>query len=352
MPTEKTRATAWLGHRFASRLRDVTSDISALDSSGWWAVSVTYEGQVTCARFDDVSANIEPRELARLTAGSSWVAPEPQSWHSSMSKDEYQDAIEVVRGRIATGDFYQANICRLLQAKLPSPASGASVAALARFCANENPAPFEGYLEIPDIAQPVRVATSSPELFLRRAGRQVSTAPIKGTASHRDGFTAKDQAENIMIVDLMRNDFGRICDAGSVSATRLLEVEEHPGLFHLVSHVDGQLQANVSWAEIFDAVFPPGSVTGAPKIAAMSAIVDVEPVARGPYCGVIGWVDADAHEAELAVGIRTFFITDDVVSFGTGAGITYASNAAAEWAETELKSARLISIASQASAAA
>jgi para-aminobenzoate synthetase component 1 len=137
-----------------------------------------------------------------------------------------------------------------------------------------------------------------------------------------------------------------------VVADELLEVQHHPGLVHLVSHVKGRLNAKAGWAEIFEATFPPGSVTGAPKIAAMQAITRLEPVPRGPYCGAIGWVDADTQQAELAVGIRTFYIVEGELKFGTGAGITYSSNAEAEWRETELKASRLISLASRSSQAA
>jgi para-aminobenzoate synthetase component 1 len=209
-----------------------------------------------------------------------------------------------------------------------------------------------GAIDLRAAKNPVQVVTASPELFLRRTGSALHSAPIKGTATTPKDLSAKDAAENIMIVDLVRNDFSRVCDTATVVADELLEVQHHPGLVHLVSHVRGHLKSNVTWAEIFEATFPPGSVTGAPKIAATRAIGELEPVARGPYCGAIGWVDADSKQAELAVGIRTFYIEDGRLKFGTGAGITYASNAEAEWQETELKASRLVSLASLSSQAA
>jgi para-aminobenzoate synthetase component I len=115
---------------------------------------------------------------------------------------------------------------------------------------------------------------------------------------------------------------------------------------HLVSTVSGELEDGAGWAELFRATFPPGSVSGAPKSSALEAIADLEPVPRGPYCGAVGWVDADSGEGELAVGIRTFWVDGNTLRFGTGAGITWGSDAQREWAETELKADRLVGLAS------
>jgi para-aminobenzoate synthetase component 1 len=133
-----------------------------------------------------------------------------------------------------------------------------------------------------------------------------------------------------------------------VTVPALLSVEEHPGLVHLVSYVEGDLVASAGWTEILGATFPPGSVTGAPKSTALRIIADVEPESRGPYCGAVGWVDASAREARLAVSIRTFWLSGDRLRFGTGAGITWGSDAELEWAETELKAARLLAVAAGA----
>ncbi len=191
--------------------------------------------------------------------------------------------------------------------------------------------------------------TASPELFLRVAGGAVTSGPIKGTAPTPDGLTAKDRAENVMITDLVRNDLQRVCDPGTVEVTDLLAVEAHPGLVHLVSTVTGRLRPGLRsgaslWPALLDATFPPASVSGAPKSSALRIIDALEPVPRGPYCGAIGWVDGD--EAVLAVGIRTFWWADGVLRFGTGAGITWGSDPAREWEETELKARRLVGLAS------
>jgi para-aminobenzoate synthetase component 1 len=129
---------------------------------------------------------------------------------------------------------------------------------------------------------------------------------------------------------------------------KLCAVEKHPGLYHLVSTVRGRLRPGVGWADAIGATFPPGSVTGAPKIAAMQVIEKLEPASRGPYCGAVGWVDADSLEGDLNVAIRTFWFAEDRIFFGTGGAITWDSTPDGEWAETELKGRRLLSVVSSA----
>jgi para-aminobenzoate synthetase component 1 len=168
------------------------------------------------------------------------------------------------------------------------------------------------------------------------------TSPIKGTQTLSETeFGNKDKSENVMIVDLMRNDLGRICTTGTVEVPRLLAHEDHPGLRHLVSDVVGNLQQGISWSEILEKLSPPGSISGAPKSSAISVIQNHE-IDRGPYCGVLGWVQGD--NCELSVAIRIFW-KDKELHFGTGAGITWNSDANNEWEETQLKARRLISIA-------
>jgi para-aminobenzoate synthetase component I len=317
-------------------LRDVTSDSAALDSSGFWAVLVTFEGEATCARFD----RIRPT-TARSPAP--WRGPLRDAWRGSLNEMAYRDAVDHIRKRIATGEVYQANLCRVLSAPLPEPCA-ADIVGLAYTLASGNPAPFAATIRLPDHG--VHVASASPELFLRRRGLVVESGPIKGTGRTPADITAKDYAENVMIVDLVRNDLGRVAETGTVTVPSLCAVERHPGLVHLVSTVEARLRRNVGWADLLDAAFPPGSVTGAPKSSALRVIADCEPVSRGPYCGAIGWVDADRKEGVLAVAIRTFWIEQDRLHFGTGAGITWGSDPALEWAETELKAARLLAVAS------
>jgi para-aminobenzoate synthetase component 1 len=224
---------------------------------------------------------------------------------------------------------------------------GSDIVALHDRLVAGNPAPHAGALRLPDHG--VHIASASPELYLRRTGQHIMSRPIKGTGVRAADLLGKDEAENVMIVDLVRNDLGRICRTGSVTVPGLLDVEAHPGLVHLVSTVAGDLRRGTSWPQILEATFPPGSVTGAPKLAALDIIRAQEAGPRGPYCGAFGWVDADAGTAELAVAIRTFWYEDtgtgSRLCFGTGAGITWDSDPRAEWRETQLKSTRLLAVA-------
>jgi para-aminobenzoate synthetase component 1 len=145
-----------------------------------------------------------------------------------------------------------------------------------------------------------------------------------------------------MIVDLMRNDLGQICIPGSIAVPDLLRDEDHPGLSHLVSDVTGTLRSDISWAEILGALLPAGSISGAPKSAAKRIISEFESTPRSTYCGVLGWVHGD--RSVISVAIRTFWREGEYIHFGTGAGITWSSDAEAEWEETQLKAERLISI--------
>ena len=338
-----TGPCAHLGGMLATGLVDVTRDLGALDSDGWWAVVLPYDDAPVLARFADVRSAPPPT--------GRWTGPGRDAWSSSMSRQQYVDAVETVRARIAAGDVYQANVCRVLAAAVPDPAA-ADVAGLARLIAAGNPAPYAGFVRLPDGCHPgvpdggVAVATASPELFLRRAGDVVESGPIKGTGRTEADLTPKDSAENVMIVDLVRNDLGAVCRTGSVSVPSLLAVEHHPGLVHLVSTVRGELAPGAGWPDLVAATFPPGSVTGAPKSSALRIIDEVELAARGPYCGAVGWVDAAARTAELAVAIRTFWVRYGEVRFGTGAGITWGSDSEREWDETLLKADRLLTVAS------
>jgi para-aminobenzoate synthetase component 1 len=325
---------AVVGGQLCTGLRDVTSDITCLDGTGFWVVVVPYDGEPMCARFDRVRG-------ATPWPGRPWQGPPARAWTSSLDRGAFCDGVRAIREAIAAGDVYQVNLCRVLSAPLPR---GADVAALGAALASGNPAPYSAVVRLPD--QGVHIASASPERFLWRDGDVVESQPIKGTAATPTGFLAKDRAENVMIVDLVRNDLGRVCEWGSVEVPGLCEVEPHPGLFHLVSTVRGRLRPGNGWAETIAATFPPGSVTGAPKLAAIEMIAKLEPASRGPYCGAIGWVDADSKEGDLNVGIRTFWFADDRIHLGTGGGITWDSTPDGEWAETELKARRLLSVVS------
>lgn len=308
---------------------------------GWWAVVVTFEGEVTALRFEDVCHAPPPQ------TGAPWRGLTGE-WRTSMARDAYLEGTQRIREHVAAGTVYQVNLCRLLSHPL---ARWPDLASLGAVLERGNPAPFAGVIEAP--AARVGVVCASPELYLRIEGSTIRSGPIKGTAPTPDALLAKDFAENVMIVDLVRNDLSHVCEPGTVEVEALCALESHPGLVHLTSYVSGRLRQDVTWEQVLDATFPPGSVSGAPKSSALRVIGELETGARGAYCGGIGWIDNrdPTHtRAQLAVGIRSFFVREgpDGLSlcFGTGAGITWGSDPVQEWAETELKTARLIGLAS------
>lgn len=323
---------------------------SRLAAGGTWFVRATFEGECVAWRMAEVEADDASPSPGR------WVGPEPGSWVSSLDADGYRDGVRAVRDSVRKGDVYQANLCRVLAAPLAAAGGEPDAAALDARLAAGNPAPYGGHLHVPagqklpdGRAVPAAwMVPASPELFLSLERGTLRSAPIKGTAPTASGLTTKDEAENIMITDLVRNDLHRVCTPGTVRVEKLLDVEEHPGLAHLVTTVAGELRPGTAWDEILAATFPPASVSGAPKSAALALIAELEPAPRGPYCGALGWIDADAGRAVLGVGIRTFWWEDGVLRFGTGAGITWGSDPDREWHETRLKAARLVGLASAA----
>nr|WP_299036675.1 chorismate-binding protein [uncultured Pseudokineococcus sp.] len=342
---------AWWGGLLATGLEeevDLAQDPDALERGGWWfvvadfeaavgepsAVGVPGRGRARAFRFADVRPADPP-------VGGTWRGPAPGAWTSSMDRAAYTAGVRAVRELVREGVVYQATLCRVLRAPLPEPPDLWALASLLRA---GNRAPYAGVLDLGAEG----VVSASPELFLRRRGDVVESGPIKGTAVPGGPLGGKDVAENVMITDLVRNDLQRVCRPGSVEVAALLAREAHPGLDHLVSTVRGRLRTGTTWAQLLRATFPPGSVSGAPKRAALDAIAALETAPRGPYCGGIGWVDADRGTAELAVGIRTFTASGGELRLGTGAGITWGSDPEQEWAETELKAARLLAIASGA----
>ena len=315
-----------MGGVLARDLVEISSDPSCLSDGGFWAISTTYEGEFRAFKF----ASISDSSFSAVTTTAEILG----KWESSTSKSEYLSYVEKIREEIESGGVYQVNACRRLSIKSPATLDLAFSNIL-----KSNPAPFASYLRTEEL----EIASASPELFLTRVGDQIMTSPIKGTKkSVVEKFGSKDRAENVMIVDLMRNDLGQICIPGSIAVPDLLRDEDHPGLSHLVSDVTGTLRSGITWAEIFKALLPAGSISGAPKSAAKRIISELEPKPRSTYCGVMGWVHGD--RSVISVAIRTFWREGEYIHFGTGAGITWSSVAEAEWDETQLKAERLISI--------
>ena len=323
---EAAQPQFWMGGVLAHDLIEVNSDPSSLADGGFWAISTTYEGEFRAAKFKTIT-----HEQFPVASSSAKVSGR---WESDTTEAQYVEYVEKIRTEIAAGGVYQVNACRRLKVKTSADLEVAFANIL-----ESNPAPYASYLRFNEI----EIASASPELFLIRDQDQIKTSPIKGTKRLvTEKFGHKDRAENVMIVDLMRNDLGQICIPGSIAVPDLLRDEEHPGLSHLVSDVTGQLRSGISWGEIFAALLPAGSISGAPKSAAKRIISQSEPTERDSYCGVLGWVHGD--QAVLSVAIRIFWREGEFINFGTGAGITWSSDANAEWKETQLKAERLISI--------
>lgn len=340
--------------RGAVEFADLARDPGALADGGFWVLVATFEGDLRAWRFAEVE---RPEPVKRRSEpGRVWRGPAPGEWSSSLGREQYTAGVERIRADIREGSVYQVNLCRVLSAPLDAPEGGPDAVALSELLARGNPARHAARVAIPASGDMpgAWVVSASPELYLGLDGDILRSSPIKGTAAPGAAMLEKDVAENVMITDLIRNDLSPVALPGSVQVPEFLAEHPHPGLVHLQSTVSARLAPEFDWTEamwpaLFAATFPPGSVSGAPKSSALRVIAREEPVPRGPYCGAVGWIDADARRAELAVGIRTFWWEPGdggVLRFGTGAGITWGSDPAGEWEETALKARRLIGLAS------
>jgi para-aminobenzoate synthetase component 1 len=273
---------------------------------------------------------------------------EVRVWHSNLSREAYEQAVESLRQNIFNGDVFQANIARQLTAERPE---NCAPHAFYKALRNANPAPFSAFLD----CGKVQIACSSPERFLKLEGNKVEARPIKGTIARNDTnkaadakaqatlkASAKDIAENTMIVDLLRNDLSKVCKPFSVKVPSLCQLESFANLHHLVSVVTGELQEHKTAIDLLSSSFPGGSITGAPKIKAMEFIHQLESCPRGVYCGSIGWIGING-DMDLNIAIRTAEFNQNSVKIGVGSGITWGSGAASEYQETQVKAARMLS---------
>ncbi|HEX7082130.1 MAG TPA: aminodeoxychorismate synthase component I [Gammaproteobacteria bacterium] len=280
----------------------------------------------------------DPPEVKPFTAGSTIA--------SSFDFEGYRAAFERVKAHIRAGDCYQVNLTQRFEAA----AQGHSWAAYADL-RRRSPAPFAAYLGLPF----AEILSSSPERFLKVAGGRVETKPIKGTRPRAPDAAAdraladelrassKDRAENVMIVDLLRNDLGKVCVPGSVRATKLFDIESFANVHHLVSTVEGRLRPDAHALDLVRGAFPGGSITGAPKLRAMEIIETLEPQRRTVYCGCIGYVGFDG-DMDLNIAIRTLLRRGDRVYAWAGGGIVADSEVEAEYRESLDKAAALLAV--------
>jgi para-aminobenzoate synthetase component 1 len=258
--------------------------------------------------------------------------PRVGEWVPTWSPAGYAAAVDEVRAAIARGDVYQVNLVQHLSAPFAGEPAGLAAALAPLRPLHGRPLEGDGWA----------IVSASPELFLARRGDRLVTKPIKGTRpAGEDVEGAKDTAEHVMIVDLERNDLARVCDPGSVRWPQLLVQEELAGVTHLVSTVEGRLRTGVGLAEILRATFPGGSVTGAPKVAALDEIARLEPVGRGASMGALGTVHANG-DFELALTIRTFAVAGERVHLWVGGGVVWDSEPAAEIEESWVKARPLL----------
>ncbi len=263
-------------------------------------------------------------------------------WDHTWTAAEHAQAVARAREAIAAGEVYQVNLVQHMSARFRGEPT--AVAGVLAPYAPLRPRPLQG--------PGWTIVSASPELFLARRGRRIWTMPIKGTrpAGDVDALRAstKDAAEHVMIVDLERNDLGRICEPGSVTWPELMRARSMAGVEHLVSRVEGRVRADVTFTAAMRAMFPGGSVTGAPKIAALDHINALEPVGRGASMGALGtvWPNGDF---ELALTIRTFAIVGDRIHFWVGGGVVWDSEPAAEVEESWVKARPLLDTLARAS---
>jgi para-aminobenzoate synthetase component 1 len=304
------------------------------------------DGRRLALRLDDVHARLTTP--ARRPDGFDDPAPRgPLVFRSGLSRAAYQARVERIRDHIAHGDIYQANLTRRLET-----AFDGDPWSLYRRLRTGDPSLFSAYLDLGPgqlSGRPRALLSASPEPFLSvTAEGVVMTDPIKGTRPRgRDAAedralarellsSAKDRAENVMIVDVLRNDLGRVCRPGTVRVPRLCRLERTAAVQHLVSTVTGVLAADRDAFDLLVAAFPGGSITGAPKIRAMEILEGLEPVRRGPYTGAIGWIGPDGA-MQTSIVIRTFVADGRRLTLHVGGGITWKSDPVAEWEETVTK---------------
>ena len=317
-----------------------------------WAVVIDHEARRTWLVGGARDARTRREWPLLVTRLGEPPPPEPAPFRvlegpvSNLTRAAYAAAFGRVKEHIRRGDCYQVNLTQRFAARAQGDAWHAYLQLRAI-----NPAPFAAYLDLPE----GKIVCSSPERFLRVTRGRVETKPIKGTRPRstdpaRDRAlaeelrtSAKDRAENVMIVDLLRNDLGKVCAPGSVRASKLFDVESFASVHQLVSTVEGRLAPDKHALDLLGACFPGGSITGAPKVAAMKIIEELEPLRRSVYCGAIGYVGYDGN-MDLNIAIRTLVQQGDYVYTWAGGGVVADSNVDAEYQESLDKAAAMLAV--------
>ena len=284
----------------------------------------------------------DPSPLGQLALDSNRA---PATGRSSIERPAFLDAVERIREYIFAGDCFQVLLSRRIELEADfDPVS------LYRALRALNPSPYMYHV----VLDGTEIVGSSPELLVRKTGNRVTVRPIAGTrrrgvdADEDAQLTAelladpKERAEHIMLVDLGRNDVGRVACFGSVDVTEFMQVEKYSHVLHIVSQVEGEVDPEVTAMEVFRATFPAGTMTGAPKVRAMEIIDELEPVARGAYAGAVGYIASGGQRMDLAITIRTCIISGGIASVQAGAGIVADSVGEREWEETESKAGALL----------
>src|SRR5262245_59381664 len=329
-------------------LYDLVLAVDHVDGRAWLLAS-GYPETSPAARRDRAEARIgwareRLRQVPRTPQAASWaIGAKPD-----LAPAVFRQAVRRTIDYIEAGDIYQANITQRFRARLPT---GFDRLSLYQALRTRNPATFSACLDFGATG----ILSSSPERFLKLTDGRVETRPIKGTRPRGRGpeedkalaaelmASAKDRAENLMIVDLLRNDISRVCRIGSVKVPTLFGLESYATVHHLVSVVAGELAAGRSAVDLLRACFPGGSVTGAPKIRAMEIIAELEPTSRGPYSGSIGYLSADGG-MDSNIVIRTYCIHGQDLTFQVGGGIVADSDPHAEYEESLAKAKALIEV--------
>lgn len=313
----------------------------------WWATAIEWNGRYSSAT--SISARLETLR-SRIENAGRLKLPELADPERSVAKEattraQYDARVARIRNYIEAGDIYQANLAQRFMIEFE-----ATPFELYRRVRANNPASYAAYIRWDDNA----IVSASPELFLNLRGDSVVTRPIKGTRprsgvesidarARRDlEMSPKDRSELNMIIDLLRNDLGRVCEYGSIHVKQTGEIETHPTVFHRVATIEGRLAPGKNWSHLLEAAFPGGSIVGAPKIRAMQIIRELEPFARGPYCGAIGWIGLDGSMT-LSIAIRTMAWRAGTIDLLAGGAIVAESQAQAEYDEILAKASGLLS---------